>query len=166
MDDLSTMPPDRLFDLFELERIDRETLQTLMAIHARRLIEEINEDHLNPAAAFIEHLRNVRATAKLVRRHGQKLIRDSLAALAQAERFPPSMLLWNASHPDVPLHCFIRMKREPLFRILRFQSQGAKVRIQVEHGRTSSPGGLVIESFVLKRDRAWNLRIESRELNS
>ena len=166
MDDLSKMPPDRLFDLFEREQIDRETLQTLMAIHARRLIEEINEDHLNPAAALIEYFRNLRATAKLVRRHGKKLIRETLDALSKAERFPPSMLLWNASHPDVPLYCFIRMKREPVFRILGFQSEGTNVEIRVEHGRTNSPGGLVIESFVLKRDRAWNLRIESRELNS
>lgn len=162
MDDLSAMPPDRLFDLFDRGEIDRETLQILMALQARRLIEEMKEDHLNPAAAFIEHLRNVRATAKLVRRHGQKLIRDTLAALAKSEQFPPSMLLWNASHPDVPLHCFIRMKREPVFRIVRFQSEGTSVDIQVEYGRTGSPGGLKVESFMLTRDAFWNLRVEKR----
>lgn len=166
MDDLSAMPPDRLFDLFERGEIDRETLQTLMALQARRLIEEIKEDHLNPAAAFIEHLRNVRATAKLVRRHGQKLIRDTLTALAKAEQFPPSMLLWNASHPDVPLYCFIRMKREPVFRILRFSSEGTNVEIHVEYGRTKTSGGLKVESFILKRDHAWNLHIESRSVIS
>jgi hypothetical protein len=162
MDDLSAIPPDRLFDLFERGEIDRETLQTLMALQARRLIEEIKEDHLNPAAAFIEHLRNVRAAVKLVRRHGQKLIRDALAAMAKAEQFPPSMLLWNAAHPDVPLHCFIRMKREPVFRILRFFSEGSIVEVQVEYGRTQSPGGLKIETFRMKRDAEWTLQIESR----
>lgn len=163
MDDLSAMPPDRLFDLFDRGEIDRETLQTLMALQARRLIDEMKEDHLNPAAAFIEHLRNVRATAKLVRRHGQKLVRDSLAALAKSEQFPPSMLLWNASHPDVPLHCFIRMKREPVFRIVRFQSEGNTVDIHVEYGRTTSPAGLKVEAFRLTRDDQWNLRVQSRE---
>ena len=162
MDDLSAMPPDRLFDLFERGEIDRETLQTLMALQARRLIEEMKEDHLNPAAAFIEHLRNVRATARLVRRHGQKLIRDTLAALAKSEHFPPSMLLWNASHPDVPLHCFIRMKREPVFRIVRFHSEGNRVEIQVEYGRADSAGGLKVEAFTLIRDELWNLRVEKR----
>jgi hypothetical protein len=166
MDDLSTMPPDRLFDLFERGEIDRETLQTLMALHARRLIEEIKEDHLNPAAAFVEHLRNVRATIKLVRRHGQRIIRDTLSVLAKEQQFPPSMLLWNASHPDVPLYCFIRMKREPVFRILRFVSEGSNVEIQVEHGRTNSPGGLKRETFILKRDASWNLHIASRTTNT
>jgi len=166
MDDLSTMPPDRLFDLFERGDIDRETLQTLMALHARRLIEEIKEDHLNPAAAFVEHLRNVRATIKLVRRHGQKLIRDTLAAIAKTEQFPPSLLLWNASHPDVPLYCFIRMKREPVFRILQFSSDGPTVQIKVEHGRTKSPNGLKVETFSLKRDHAWNLHVVDRTSES
>lgn len=162
MDDLSAMPPDRLFDLFDRGEIDRETLQTLMALQARRLIDEMKEDHLNPAAAFIEHLRNVRAASKLARRHGQKLLRDTLAALAKSERFPPAMLLWNASHPDVPLHCFIRMKREPVFRILKFRSEGNNVEIEVEYGRAGSPGGLKVESFFLTRDRHWNLRVEQR----
>jgi hypothetical protein len=162
MDDLSAIPPDRLFDLFERGEIDRQTLQTLMALQARRLIEEIKEDHLNPAAAFIEHLRNVRAAVKLVRRHGQKLIRDALAVMAKAEQFPPSMLLWNAAHPDVPLHCFIRMKREPVFRILRFFSEGSSIEVQVEYGRAEAPGGLKIETFRLKRDSEWTLQIESR----
>jgi hypothetical protein len=85
-----------------------------------------------------------------------------LAALAKSEQFPPSMLLWNASHPDVPLHCFIRMKREPVFRIVRFQSEGTSVDIQVEYGRTGSPGGLKVESFRLTRDAFWNLRVEKR----
>jgi hypothetical protein len=163
MEDLSALPPDRLFELFEAGAIDRETLQSLMALQARGLIAEMEEDRLNPAAAVLEHFRNLRAVFKLIRRHGQNLVRDTFAALARTPGFPPSMFLWNASHPDVPLHCFIRSKREPVFRVLKFETDGTVVRIEVEYG-VRYPKALHREHFTLKRNSLWQLYVDSREV--
>lgn len=162
MEDLSTLPPDRLFDLFEAGTIDRETLQTLMAIQARRLIQEIDEDHQNPAAALMEHLRNIRVAIKLARRHGQRLLRDIFAELGKLENFPPSMLLWNATHAEVPLHCFFRTKREPVFRVIKLETDGVTARIEVEYG-VRYPKALHRELITLKRDEKWVLRFQERE---
>jgi hypothetical protein len=162
MEDLSALPPDRLFELFEAGAIDRDTLQSLMALQARALIAEMEDDRLNPAAAVLEHFRNLRAIFKLVRRHGQKLVRDTFVALARVPGFPPSMHLWNASHPDVPLHCFLRTKREPVFRVLRFETDGTIVRIEVEYG-VRYPKALHREYFTLKRNPLWQLYVDSRE---
>ncbi|MFD0896072.1 hypothetical protein KBB96_01165 [Luteolibacter ambystomatis] len=162
MENLASLPPDRLFELFESGAIDRETLQTLMALQARMLIREMEEDHLNPAAAFMEHLRNLRMAIKFSRRHGQKLIRDVLSSLGRDTDFPPCIYLWNASHPDVPLHCFFRSKREPVFRILKMTTDGSTIHVEVEYG-VKYPKAIHRETITLKRDAAWNLRIESRE---
>jgi len=162
MDDLSALPPDRLFELFESGRIDRETLQALMAIQARQLIEEMDEDRQNPAAAFIEHLRNLRVAIKLARRHGQQVLRDVFSTLARMEGFPPTKLLWNASHAHVPLHCFFRTKREPVFRVLKLVNDGAVVRIEIEYG-VRYPKAVHREAIVLKRDERWQLQVQERE---
>ncbi|MGC4014215.1 MAG: hypothetical protein QM755_06800 [Luteolibacter sp.] len=162
MENLASLPPDRLFELFESGTIDRETLQTLMALQARMLIREMEEDHLNPAAALMEHLRNLRAAIKLSRRHGQKLVRDALAALGRQTDFPPCIYLWNAIHPDVPLHCFFRTKREPVLRILKMATDGGIIRMEVEYG-VKYPKAVHREMITLKRDAAWNLYVESRE---
>jgi hypothetical protein len=151
--------PDRLFAQFERGEIEREELQAMMAIHARRLIAEMEEDRLNPAAALLDHLRNRRAAAKWTRRHGQRLVRETFAALAELDDFPPSAHLWNALHPDVPLHCFFRTKREPVFRVLRFDDHGHAVTIWVEHGR----GTPLTESIELKRDPQFRLTLLHRE---
>ncbi|WP_338287530.1 hypothetical protein [Luteolibacter sp. LG18] len=162
MENLASLPPDRLFELFESGTIDRETLQTLMALQARMLIAEMEEDHLNPAAALMEHLRNLRAAIKLSRRHGQKLVRDTFAALGRESNFPPCVYLWNASHPDVPLHCFFRTKREPVFRVLKLQTDGSLIHVEVEYG-VKYPKALHRERITLKRDASWVLRVEARE---
>lgn len=155
---LDRLPPDRLFALFEQGEIEREELQALLAIQARDLIAEMEEDHLNPAAAFLEHLRNRRAAGKLVRRHGARLIRDTFTVLAGLDDFPPAMQLWNVSHPDVPLHCFFRSKRQPVFRVKSLRSNGTRVEMEVEYGR----GEVTCEQIVLKRDEHWKLQLESR----
>jgi hypothetical protein len=149
--------PSQLFALFERGEIEREELQALMAVHARELIAEIEEDHRNPAAAWIESLLARRAAGHLVRRHGGRLLREVLAALAEVPDFPPAKYLWNAGHPDVPLHCFLRIRRAPVFRIVRMERQAEGITLLIEHGDPGR-GRATRREFFLKRDDGWRLR--------
>ena len=49
-------PPNQIIASFERGEIEREEMQALMAIHARELIREMEEDYQNPAVAWIENL--------------------------------------------------------------------------------------------------------------
>ena len=154
--------PSELFARFERGEIERDELHALMAVHARELIVEMEEDWLNPAAAWIENLRARQAAARLVRKHGARLLREVLVALSELPDFAPSRRLWNASHPDVPLYCFLRIRREPVFRIVGFTRDDERIEIEIEHG--SAKRGLATRSrFTLRRDERWRLRVVSRE---
>ena len=149
--------PRQLFAQFERGEIERDELHALMAVHARELITEIEEDHRNPAGAWIERLLSGRAAARLVRRHGSRLLREILIALSEVPDFPPARYLWNAGHPDVPLHCFLRIRREPVFRITGVEMRGAEIEVDTEHG--PAPKGRATRTrFVLRRGDDWVLR--------
>ena len=149
-------PPDRLFDLFEGGRISREQLQAAMRYHQQLLLVEIAEARRNPILAYLDERLSRHAAARLERRHGERLIRDVLRALAALEGFPPAQQLWNAQHRDVPLHCFFRVRREPVFRITRLEAEPLLVNVTVEHGR-SSKRHTSREEFVLHKDRFGRL---------
>jgi hypothetical protein len=149
--------PRQIFASFERGEIEREELHALMALHARELILEMEEDYQNPAAAWIESLLARRATKRLLRQHGGRVLREVLAALADAPDFPPAKYLWNAAHPDVPLHCFFRMRREPVFRIVSLEAKSGKLRVLTEHGESARGKG-VRRTFLLTRDDHWKLR--------
>jgi hypothetical protein len=151
--------PRQIFSSFERGEIEREEMHALMALHARELIQEMEEDYQNPAAAWVERLLAKRATSRLVRRHSARLLREVLAALAEVPDFPPVRNLWNAAHPDVPLHCFLRIRREPVFRILSLESKAGEIRVLIEHGEAARGKGTRRE-FLLKRDDSWKLRVE------
>ena len=151
--------PRQLFAQFERGEIEREEFHALMAVHARELIEEMEEDRQNPAAAWIERLLCGRAAARLVRKHGSRLLREILVALSEVPDFPPSRYLWNASHPDVPLHCFLRIRREPVFRIVSIDLRGREIEVATEHG--AAPKGRATRSrFILRRGDDWLLRAD------
>lgn len=152
--------PNQLFAQFERGEIEREELQALMAIHARELIAEMEEDYQNPAAAWIESLLARRAAGRLTRKHGGRLLREILIALSLVPDFPPARRLWNASHPDVPLHCFLRMRREPVFRIVHIEHRPEVIEILTEHGE-GAESRTTRRRFFLKRDDEWRLRAES-----
>lgn len=152
--------PRQLFALFERGEIERDELQRLMAEHAKELISEMEEDYQNPAAAWIEGLLAKRAAGRLIRRHGSRLLREVLVALADVPDFPPARHLWNAAHPDVPLHCFLRIRREPVFRILNIEQRKEGIEISVEHG-TAARGKGTRCGFILRRDESWRMRAES-----
>ena len=157
--------PNQLFALFERGEIDRDELQVLMAVHARELIAEMEEDYRNPAAAWLETMLARRAAGRLVRRHSGRLVREILVALAEVPDFPPARYLWNAAHPDVPLHCFLRMRREPVFRILKIAHQSDVIELSVEHG-DAGRGRATQRMFRLMRDDRWRLRVEMAGINN
>jgi len=152
--------PNQLIALFERGAIEREELQALMAVHARELIAEMEQDYQNPAAALLESMLARRAAGRLVRRHGSRLLREVLVALAALPDFPPARQLWNADHPDVPLHCFLRMRREPVFRILGIEPRADTLELLVEHGQAGRGRG-TRRRFILRRDAHWHLRVET-----
>jgi hypothetical protein len=151
--------PRQIFASFERGEIEREEMHALMALHARELIVEMEEDYQNPAMAWIEGLLAKRAASRLVRLHGTRLLREVLGALADVPEFPPARRLWNAAHPDVPLYCFLRIRREPVFRILRLDVQAGEVRVVIEHGQAAKGKG-TRQSFLLKRDDQWKLKVD------
>jgi len=152
--------PSQIISSYERGEIEREEMHAMMAIHARELIREMEEDYQNPAAAWIEGLRARRAAGLLVRRHGGRLIREILVALADVPDFPPAKLLWNAAHPDVPVHCFFRIRREPVFRILSIDPKDGEFRVLIEHGEAAKGKG-TRRTFLLKRDPLLKLRAEA-----
>lgn len=153
-------PPNHIIASYERGEIERDEMHALMALHARELIKEMEEDYQNPAAAWIESLLARRAAGRLVRSHGARLFREVLGALADIPDFPPVRHLWNAAHPDVPLHCFLRIRREPVFRILHMEVKSGDVHVMIEHGGNAK-GKASRRSFILRRDELWKLRAEA-----
>lgn len=151
------LSPSQLFLRFERGEIDRDELHARMAEHALGLIREMEEDRMNPAAAWIEALRCRAALGSLVARHGSRLVREVLIALSDVPGFPPALQLWNAAHPDVPLHCFIRVKRQPIFRITSLRSDGKELRVVVEWSNAKD-NDLRHSRFRMRRDGGWKLK--------
>lgn len=150
--------PSQIFASFERGEIERDEMHALMALHAREIIKEMEEDYQNPASALIESLLARRSMGQLVRRHSGRLVREILAALGDVTDFAPARYLWNAAHPDVPLHCFLRMRREPVFRISTIKSKGDEIEVAVEHGGAGR-GKALMRTFQLKRDDLFKLRV-------
>ena len=151
---MTMQSPREILASFERGELAREEMHALMALHARELIREMEEDYQNPAAALIESLLARRAARKLTRQHSKRLLREVLVALADVPNFPPAKNLWNASHPDLPLHCFLRIRREPVFRISRIEARGGDFVVLMEHGLAAKGKG-ERKTFLLKRDAAW-----------
>jgi len=162
MDLFGSIPtPPELFRQFERGAISREELQASMALHARDLIEEMKEASKNPMSSYLERLRNMAAVRKLAKKHGAALLREILVVLGRIEGFPPAQLLWNAGHPDMPLHCFFRTRHEPVFRIVKMQVAPMKIRIQIEYG-AHKPRDTTREEILLQRDSRMNLELVDR----
>lgn len=153
--------PAQLFREFERGRITRAQLHAAMELHARELIAEMLEARRNPLVAWLDETLARQAAARLVKRHGEPLLREVLAVLGELAHFAPARLLWNAGHPDVPLHCFLRTRREPVFRIIHFDAQPSVVQLQVEYGKAAKRAAFR-ESFVLRRTRAGTLVVQAR----
>ncbi|MBB5350164.1 hypothetical protein HNR46_000385 [Haloferula luteola] len=140
--------PPRLFEDFEAERITREQLHAAMAWHAETLLVEVEEAVDDPVATWWETMLAKRAAARFCHRHGERRVRHVLLALSRIPGYPHARFLWNAAHPDVPLHCFFRVRRAPLFRPLELKNRQGMLRITLDRG--DSDGQLVRETFLLE----------------
>jgi hypothetical protein len=157
----STLPtPPVLFRQFENGEISRDELQATMAMLARDLIEEMVETSKNPLVAYLERRRNQAAVKKLSRKHSPALLREVLSAMGEIADFPPAHLLWNASHRQMPLHCFVRMNHEPIFRVIKMDVSPMKVKVQVEWGQHRDK--LTREMLLLQRNALLKLELVER----
>jgi hypothetical protein len=154
--------PPKLIELFENGLIDRDELHAMMAIHARALISEMEVEWEFPLETRLEQWRNRHHASRLTVKHGERRIREVFHALAELENFAPAALLWNASHAHVPLHCFIRTKRAPLFRVKKMNTTAVSATIWVEYNEGEGRE-LVTEKFHLVRNRKWVLEVVKRE---
>ncbi len=153
--------PPHLFRQFERGEISREELHASLAVHARGLIAEMEEGRRNPKGSYLERLRNRAAARKLAKKHGAARLREILAALGAIEGFPPAQILWNAGHADMPLHCFFRMRVEPVFRIVRLDVQPMMVSLVVEYG-AHDRSRTTREAILLQRNALLELELVDR----
>ena len=143
--------------------MSREEFREAMKGHALEIIEEMEEDHLNPLEAFMEQMLCRRAASKLLKQHEEALIREVLQALSELDEFPPGRWLWNAAHPHLPLHAFFRSKREPVFRVLSLEAMPQLVTVTVEYSSAKGSSTLHKEELRLRRDRRGQLGLERRQ---
>lgn len=153
--------PRRLFRMLDSREITPEEFREAMAHHVKGLIAEMEEVHQNPVAAWVETLRNRRAASRLAGEHGEFLVREVLVALSDVPDFPLANWLWDADQPTVPLHCFLRSRREPVFRVLKISSAPFILSVTVEHGGIRR-GESVRERFGFGRDRFGRLALHER----
>jgi hypothetical protein len=156
---VSLPTPNQLFRQFELGQIDREQLRASMAVHARLIIAEVEEVRVNPVVAFMDQMLCKRLASKLIKLHGEDTVREVLTALADIPNFPPAALVWNADHELVPLECFFRIKRGPVFFVHKMQVEPQLVSVHIEHGVKDSAKK---EEIQLRRNRQGKLNYVTR----
>lgn len=154
--------PPQLFADYEAGLMTREQLHSAMAFHARNLIEEVVEAKENPLAAWWEGLLARKTASRLAARHGERRLRAIFAALADVPDFLPAQWLWNALHPDVPLFCFLRLRKEPIFRLANVVNNAGIVTVTIEYG-AAEKHDTTREEFVLTHKRTGGgLEVTSR----
>ena len=103
-----------------------------------------------------------KTASRLAARHGERRLRAIFAALADIPDFLPAQWLWNAHHPDVPLFCFLRLRREPIFRLANVVNEAGIVTVTVEYG-AADKHDTTREEFVLTHKRlGGGLEVSSR----
>jgi hypothetical protein len=158
----SALSPRQLFRLLDEGGITREQFRAAIAVHTRRIIDEMVEARRNPLADWIETQRNRRAARRLVHRHGEPIVRELLVALADVPGFPLADWLWNADSPRVPLYCLLRSTCEPVFRVMQITASPFLWIMTAEHG-SAGRGRAVREKFTFARDRFGRMFVQGRE---
>lgn len=159
----SQLTPRQLFRLFDSGALSREQLREALQSHARELIDEMEDVHANPQASWLESMVNKHRAGRLARQHGEPKVREIFLALSELPNFPPAQFLWNADHADVPLHCFLRSRREPLFQVVKIVSAPFMLLVTIDHGSVKK-GEATREVFTLERDRMGVLMVIQREV--
>lgn len=148
--------PRELIRRWQAGELKRAELHVLMAEHQKAILEEAEQQRLNPVAAFVEGVMNRRAARKLIHRHGEAAVRELLRALSDEEDFEPSSWLWNVGHWDVPLHCFLRSRSSPLFMVREMWVKRDRAQMKVQYGDPRDPRQKVIQ---FERDWRGMMRI-------
>jgi len=154
--------PPKLMQQFENGVIDRDELHEQMARHARALIAEMEIELEQPLESLWEQWRNRHHAARLMAKHGERRVREVFQALGELDDFPPASLLWNAAHFHVPLHCFLRSKRPPIFRVKKMSSTAVSVTVWIEYNECEGEE-IISEKIHLERNRKWQLLVTKRE---
>jgi len=154
--------PSKLFDWYEKGELTRKQWLAAMSLHFDDVIHEIQEDARNPILAKLETVLATRASKKLLHNTTETELREVLLALAELDDFPPANLLWNADQWDIPLHCFIRQRREPIFRINNLNITRNHAKITLQHG-SSNKKQTTHETIRLQRNYLGQLILETRE---
>lgn len=149
--------------MLDAGEITREEFREAMSHHARQLIEEMVEVRENPIVAWLELLKNRRAASRLAHQHGEARVRELLVALSDIPDFPLANWLWDADQPHVPLYCFLRSRREPVFRVLRIASAPFILTITVEYG-SARKREAAREKLTFGRDRYGRLQVRERKM--
>lgn len=132
-----------------------------MTLHQRLLLEDIDEAARDPGLSWFDEVLNRRAARHLEKTHGEDIVRETLVALSEVPDFPPAHQIWNAAHKLVPLYCFFRMRRDPVFRIVEMEVLPQMVGVLVEYGR-SKKSECVREEITLRRNRQGELMFVNR----
>lgn len=136
----SQLTPRQLFRLFDSGSLSREQLREALQSHARELIEEMEDDHANPQASWLESMiQQAPRCASDPAARGTQGAGDFAGALRSA-KLRPAQFLWNADHMDVPLHCFLRSRGAQLFQVLKIVSAPFLLTVTVEHGGAKKVG--------------------------
>lgn len=154
--------PRDLIRQWENGEIERETLHLLMAQHRAAIIEEAEEERLNPIASYVDRVMNKRMAKKLINLHGEANLRELIFALSEMPDFLPAAFLWNINHWDLPLHCFIRNKREPVFRIKEVFVRSSRAMMLIEHG-SAKKGETQREKIHFERHWRGEMKVTKRE---
>jgi hypothetical protein len=148
---MSQTPP-QIFEDYEAGRINRAELHAAMAEFAQPMIEDMIDAHGNPLANWWDSLLAKQVALRLTSRNGERRVREVLAALSEVPDFPPARWLWNAEHPDMPLFCFFRMRRHPLFRVKKIETIYGKIHVDLDY--THGPFRQVErEHFIFRQPR-------------
>ena len=158
----SSPTPRQIFRMYDRGEITREQFRAMLDVHARALIEEMEEVHQNWLAAWMETLSNRRVASRLARDHGEPLLRELFVALSDVPDFPLASWLWNADRPHLPLHCFLRSRREPVFRVQRVTTEPFRTTLTIEYG-SAKKNEATREKFSFERDRFGRFALAGRE---
>lgn len=158
----SPLSPQRLLGLYRAGKITRAQWLKAMQLHFLLALKEIEEDRSQPKRAMMESWRCKNAARRLLRDHTQAELREVFMALCELDDFPPATYLWNADQLDVPLHCLLRERREPVLRFTDIQIRRLTAELVIEYGGVKKKSR-TREKITLRRDWRGTMVVESRE---
>lgn len=153
--------PAQLFRQLDQGRISSEQFRSMMTLHQRLLLEDIDDSARDPGLSWFDEVLNRRAARHLEKAHGEDVVREVLVALSEVPDFPPAHQIWNAGHKLLPLYCFFRTKRGPIFRIVNMEVLPQMVGVVVEYAR-SKKADCLREEITLRRNRQGELMFVNR----